>query len=116
MNERRGSHWQSVTGGVEDNEEFHQAAIREAQEETALPINHIQNLIETNYKFEFHDQWGNDVIEKVFLIHCMQKWDVQIDPNEHVDFKWVSEKEITIDSVHFESNFKALQIAMELKC
>lgn len=115
LNKKRGFFWQSVTGGVDEGEDFVQAALREAQEETQITTKNIKNIIETNYEFEFVDQYKNEVIEKVFIIEAKLIWDVVIDPSEHDEFKWVPESQITQESVKFESNYKALKIAMEIK-
>jgi 8-oxo-dGTP pyrophosphatase MutT (NUDIX family) len=116
MNKRRGLFWQNVTGGVEEDELFINAALREAQEETSLYANNIQNVIESDYEFEFHDQWSNDVQEKVFFIQCRNKWDVKLDPSEHIDFRWCHQDDINETSVKFKSNYEALIGAIKLKC
>ncbi len=116
MNERRGGHWQSVTGGVDENESFAQAAIRESKEETNILDENILKLHPTQFEFEFHDQWKNDVIEKVFLLQAKNKFTVTLDPTEHSEFKWVEQNNINSQSVHFDSNFKALTLALDLKC
>ena len=112
-NNRRGNFWQNVTGGVDEGESFKDAALREAMEETAIDKENIADLRSIEFTFNFHDQWGNDVHEEVFLIRCKSKFDVIIDPSEHEEFKWVKESELNRDSVKFESNWKALQKAME---
>ena len=53
-NERRGNFWQSVTGGVEEGEEFKAAAFRETIEETACPNDKMIRLIDMKLDFEFH--------------------------------------------------------------
>jgi 8-oxo-dGTP pyrophosphatase MutT (NUDIX family) len=113
MNERRGHLWQNVTGGVDKNENFEQAAIREAIEETSLSSENIKSINETTLTFEFIDQWENQVVEKVFLIESKTKWDVKIDPSEHVDFKWIEEGKIDSNSVHYQTNYQALMEAMK---
>lgn len=116
VNEKRGLYWQNVTGGVNKEEKFKAAAIREAKEETAVDEKNIVNLIKTNIKFKFHDRWGKDVVEKVFFIHCDKKWDVVIDPSEHCDFKWVREDKLNKRSVEFATNTLALERALDCKC
>lgn len=114
MNERRKFLWQNVTGKVDPGEKYSDAAVREAKEETGLKKKNIKALYKSTMKYEFHDQWGKDVKEKIFFLECHEKWDVIIDPSEHCDFKWVDEKKITRESVHFDSNYRALLAAKEL--
>lgn len=113
-NERRGSFWQNITGGVDEGEAYEAAALREAIEETGLSEENLEELRSLDLHFNFHDQWGNDVHEEVFLIKCKERFDVTIDPKEHQDFKWAAQTELTKDSVKFESNWQALQKAMGL--
>jgi len=65
-------------------------------------------------KYKFIDQWEKDVTEKIFFLECYEKWDVILDASEHCDFKWVNETDINRDSVHFDSNYRALLSAKEL--
>lgn len=109
MNERRNHYWQNITGFVEDGEDFIDGAKREALEETSLKLQNVERVEALNTTFEFHDRWGNDVIENVFVIEAKEKWDVILDITEHQDYKWIDEKELTRDSVHYESNYKALK-------
>lgn len=116
MNKRRNQLWQNVTGSVDDNEKFIDAAKREAFEETGLEIANIKNITESNLIFTFTDQWENKVEEKVYFIECREKWDIVIDPDEHEDYKWENESEISQNSVHYISNYQAIKEAIELKC
>lgn len=113
-NKRRGLFWQSVTGGVDEGEDYIDAAKREAHEETQLLANNIKSITKSQLRFEFHDQWNNDVVEKVFFIECFQKWDVLIDTSEHCDFVWCKDNDINNESVKYESNLLALKEAMKL--
>ena len=108
MNEKRGFFWQNITGGVEKSEDFKTAAFREAKEETKIKKSNIISTVDLDMDFEFRDQWKNDVIEKVFAFHCKEKWNITLDPKEHCDFKWISEKDLNKNSVHYPSNFEAL--------
>ena len=112
-NERRGSFWQSVTGGVEENEEYKNAAVRESIEETACPNHQMKRLLDIELDFEFHDQWGNDVKEKVFLLEIEGDFNIKIDPSEHQDYKWVHQSLIDEQSVKYEMNYKALKKCIE---
>lgn len=113
MNERRGFFWQNVTGGVEKNENFEEAAIRESREETNIENENIESLISLDLEFSFVDQWKNKVVEKVFALKCKNEWEVVIDPDEHCEFKWVPENQITKASVHYETNYTSLKKAMK---
>lgn len=115
MNARRKLYWQNVTGSLDMHESFKNAARRESIEETGLQTSNIKSITESELEFAFFDQWKKNVIEKVFIIECFSKWDVRLDPSEHSEFKWESEDEISSSSVHFDSNFQALKIALELK-
>ena len=114
MNERRKFLWQNVTGKVEKDEKYSHAAIREAQEETGLKKKNIKAIFKSGMKYTFIDQWNKDVKEKIFFLECHGEWDVKIDPSEHCDYKWVDEKDISRESVHFDSNYRALLAAKEL--
>ena len=108
MNERRNNYWQNITGFVEDEEEFQSGARREAIEETGLKPENIKQITNLGMKFEFHDRWGNDVVEEVFSIETKSQWTIDLDPTEHQDYIWTTEDELIRDSVHFESNYLAL--------
>jgi len=115
VNQERGLFWQNSTGGVEENESFKEAAVREAKEETNITDDLIQNITETDIFFEFHDRWGCDVYEKVFFIRAKRPWDILLDPSEHVEYKWIEDKDLSEDTVLFESNLQALLECKELK-
>lgn len=112
-NERRNSFWQNITGSVDPGEDYQDAALREAIEETGIEESNIISLTETNLVFEFDDRWGYHAKEKVFLLQAAQKFSVKIDPSEHQDFKWVPLSKLGRDSVEYESNWIALENAME---
>lgn len=112
-NEKRGLFWQSVTGGVEKNEAYQEAALREVIEETSLSEELIFSLTDIDQDFEFHDRWGNDVIEKVFALKLKKKFEVIIDPSEHCDFKWVNSTDINEKSVKYITNYKAIKTCID---
>ena len=113
-NERRGSFWQNVTGKLEDDETFEEGALREAMEETKLKIDSIVDIINLGLKYEFTDQRERKCREECFLIILEQKWEIQIDPHEHQNFKWVRIDEIHDGIVKFESNFETLVKAQSI--
>ncbi|MCO4754282.1 MAG: NUDIX domain-containing protein [Bacteriovoracaceae bacterium] len=109
MNQRRKSLWQNVTGSVDEGESFDQAAIREAKEETGLVDSNILKLHKLESFFEFTDQWKKDVHEKCFALEVKEKFEVVLDPSEHDSFKWINQEDINIDSVHYETNWTAIE-------
>ncbi len=116
-NERREFFWQNVTGSVEADEEFIQAALREAQEETGVAAKNIRSIMASDLTFNFPDRWSEKICEeKTFFIQCKDKWEVTIDESEHSEFKWVKAAEIVKNTVKFESNFIALEKAIKIKC
>ncbi len=112
-NERRGFFWQNVTGAAEISESYNDAAVREAQEETSLEASNIKRVTPTQLLLTFRDQWGHDVEEKVFIIECFNKWAVQLDPEEHIDFRWVPQYDINKDTFKYNSNYQAILEAVK---
>jgi dATP pyrophosphohydrolase len=110
-NKRRGKFWQNVTGKVETEETFEEGALREAIEETALKIETIIDMLDLGLVYHFKDQHGRDVHEKCFLIILDKKWDVELDPKEHVAYRWINLEEIEEGVVKFRSNFETLEKA-----
>lgn len=110
-NERRGKFWQNVTGKIEDGETFEEGGLREAIEESGLKIESIVDIVDLGLTYEFVDQRERSVREKSFLIICDKKWDIQIDPKEHQDFKWVEQNQIEEGIVKFRSNLETLEKA-----
>ena len=108
-NERRGLFWQNVTGKLEDSETFEEGGLREAIEETNLPIDKIVDIINLNLRFDFVDLRERNVHEESFLIILDGKWEVKLDSHEHSNFKWIPLNEIKEGIVKFESNYEVLQ-------
>jgi 8-oxo-dGTP pyrophosphatase MutT (NUDIX family) len=102
------SGFQNITGSVEQGETFLEAAQRELLEEIGLS----NSLIDIQHEFYFHDRWGADVHEKVFL--CLFE---QIPPitlsEEHQSFKWILINNVTPLNFVFPTNFEAFQKALE---
>lgn len=84
-NPQKGGFWQPITGGVEENETFQEAAIREVGEE--IGVTHDIKLIDIGYRFEFIDHNKNH-IEKVFGLEISPETDIVLS-EEHTEFKWV---------------------------
>lgn len=113
-NKKRGEFWQNVTGKIEENETIEEGALREAIEETKLSIESIVDIIDLGLTFNFTDQRERKVFEKSFLIILDQKWDLQLDPHEHQDYRWISIDKLSDDLVKYRSNFESLEKAQHL--
>ena len=103
-NNTRGGFWQNVTGGVDKNESFSQAAKRETDEETKY--DNFKNFYSLNMAFNFRDQYGHEVAEEVFACELQSKIDPIISP-EHQEFKWVDMNSISRHDYLHISNFEA---------
>lgn len=113
-NEKRGSFWQNVTGKVENNETFEEGGLREAIEETALPVEKIVDLIPLGLTFEFTDSRERRIHEECFLLVLESRWQVKIDPHEHQSFHWVNAEDLRPESVKHASNFECLKKSLSL--
>jgi 8-oxo-dGTP pyrophosphatase MutT (NUDIX family) len=108
-NEKRGSYWQNVTGKIDEGESFDEGALREAEEETGLHLDHVVEMIDLKIEHTFIDFRDRDCRERAFLVILSSPWEVKIDPHEHQAFKWVPLKDIRPDSVRYEGNYEALE-------
>ncbi len=92
--------WELVKGGLEEGENFEDAARREVKEETGLDINKLIKLeseLSFEYKKEFHETLGHRAVFKSFIsIVPLESKISLIDPvfskYEWVDFKSATEK------------------------
>lgn len=109
-----GSIWQNVTGSVEDHETYEDGALRETQEETALKLESIVDIVEIGLVFKFVDRWKRKVEERTFLIVSDQQWKPTLDPKEHVDWKWVPLSEVSTDLLEWPSNSQTLLKAAQI--
>lgn len=104
--------FQNITGSVEDNESFIQAAKRELLEETGID----SEVLDCHFDFTFTDRWNNETecIEKLFLCVIKPEYKKIKISNEHQSYKWVDIKLIREIDYTFPSNFIALNKALEL--
>lgn len=104
LSEKRGGFWQNVTGGVDKDEEFEAAAIRELWEETGIK----SNVEYIPLDFEFDDRFGNHAIEKIYVCR-LEKFQDPIISDEHQDFKWMDIDKITIKDFKYQTNFLPIE-------
>ncbi len=88
------SFWQAVTGGVEDDEKYFTAAMRELKEETGFEAISLE-MIDYSYVFpvgeemrKIYDKPVDYITEIVFLARIGNNENPVIDPVEHDKWKW----------------------------
>lgn len=104
-NDQRGGYWQPVTGTVEPNEGFFQAACREPMEETKFDF--IGTPTDTKSEFEFVSRNGLTK-ERIFYLEVEGTPTPVLDPKEHQDFQWTTPKE-ALKLLKFPSNIEGLR-------
>jgi 8-oxo-dGTP pyrophosphatase MutT (NUDIX family) len=100
--------FQNITGSVEYDESFVEAARRELLEEISLS----SQVIDLHHQFCFLDRWGFNVQEKVFLCHLDKIPEIKLS-EEHQSFKWIPIKDVAVSDYVFPTNFEAFQMALE---
>lgn len=100
--------FQNITGSVEYDECYIEAARREMLEEIGV----ADNVIDIHMTFHFHDRWENDVEEKVFLYNPKVKPAIVIS-EEHQSYKWVPVSSLKKEDFKFPTNYEAFLKAME---
>ena len=99
--------FQNITGAVEDEESFYEAAKRELIEEAGIN----SDVIELDLKFEFFDRWKRNCLEKIFLCHLYRKPEIVLN-EEHEHFKWMPVKSVIDTDYTFFTNFQAFSAAL----
>ena len=94
--------FQNITGGVEGEESFYEAAVRELVEEAGITA----SVIDLNLEFTFHDRWKKNCLERVYLCHLNQKPEIVLN-EEHLHCKWVALNKVTESDYTFPNNYKA---------
>jgi 8-oxo-dGTP pyrophosphatase MutT (NUDIX family) len=106
-NSKRGGFWQNMTGSVEAGEKFKQGALREVFEETGINENQIC-FIKKLFSFEFHDRFGRDVQERVYMVIVEPNLKITLDSNEHNDFRWYNIDEDFNGLIKYKTNLRAI--------
>lgn len=88
--------WQSVTGSLEWGELPLQAAVREVYEETGIKTDEIRDCQQQN-TFSIRPEWRDrydphvtENIEHVFTLRLDAPIDIQLNPQEHSEYRWLS--------------------------
>lgn len=100
--------FQNITGAVDEGEEYEDAAKRELFEESGI----VGNVHELELQYEFVDRWKKHCIEKLYVCHLEKKPEVTLS-SEHLFFKWVPVKKLSLDDYTFPSNFSAVKAALK---
>jgi 8-oxo-dGTP pyrophosphatase MutT (NUDIX family) len=100
--------FQNITGSVEYDESFVEAARREMLEEIGV----ADNVTDIHMTFHFHNRWGDDVEEKVFLYNPQKKPSIVIS-EEHQSYKWIAVSQVQKEDFKFPTNYEAFLKAME---
>lgn len=101
----KGGFWQPITGNVEKEESFEEAATREVREETGIFI--ILKLINTGYSFDFFDD-NRLQHEIVFGAEIKEEAEIILS-QEHTEFKWVNKEEALNNYLKWPGNKEGLK-------
>lgn len=94
--------FQNITGAVEGDESFEEAAIRELSEEAGIHA----PVIDLNVQFEFFDRWKKQCVEKVYLCHLKERPEIVLN-EEHLFCKWVPLFAVDPKDYTFPTNYEA---------
>ncbi len=96
--------FQNITGSVEGDESFIEAAIRELDEEAGIK----STVIDINKEFTFFDRWKKNCLEKVYLCFLTKKPEITLN-EEHLFYKWVPLSDVNAHDYTFPTNFEAFE-------
>lgn len=109
-NLEKGDFWQPITGNVEIEETFEQAAIRELFEEAG--IKDFLRLLDVNYSFEFFDD-NRQQLEKVYAVEITPDTKVTLS-KEHTEIRWANLKECLNKYLKYPGNKTGLKILAQI--
>jgi 8-oxo-dGTP pyrophosphatase MutT (NUDIX family) len=101
--------FQNITGEVEANESFPDAAVRELFEEAGITA----QVEEVGLEFSFYDRWKRHCLEKVFMCHLDKKPTITLS-DEHLFSKWVPLEKVVLSDYRFPTNFESFTAAVKL--
>lgn len=104
-NAKKGGFWQPITGNVELNETFEEAAKRELVEETG--ITEFKRLFNTGFSFDFNDD-NRQQHEKVFAVEVAPETDIILSA-EHTEFSWATKEECLANYLKYPGNISGLK-------
>jgi len=109
-NKKRGGFWQNITGSVEREESFIEAAEREIAEEINLTEGEI---VELDHSFIFTDRYQREVIERP-LILLLEEVPASLElSEEHDDYRWIPIDDVQESHFEYESNYDAYVMAVK---
>ena len=110
----RRSFWQPVTGGVEGDEEYFSAALRELTEETGFESVSLE-MIDYSYSFpveeemrKLYEQPVEYITEIVFAARIDNDKNPVLDPAEHDDYTWC-DYDTAIKMLYWPGNRESLR-------
>jgi len=89
-NKSQGNTWGIPSGKVNKNEDLLSAMVRELFEETNIQLDHCQINFFTKTFVKYSDL---DFVYYIFYSKLKCKPKIEIEPNEHNDYRWVSPKD-----------------------
>ena len=109
-NQERGGFWQNITGSVEGEESFLEAAKREVEEEIGITSG---EMVELDHSFIFTDRFKREVIERPLLLILESKPKTIQLSEEHDKYEWIPLDQVKESHFEYESNFDACRMAIE---